>query len=80
MALTASQLKSLHGKQQKRVIEKSDRDSLTIKVSKKGAISFYFRFRYKQKQQRMCLGQYPIMMLSEARTRVAEVKNNKCHK
>lgn len=74
MALTASQLKSMHGKAQEKVIEKSDRDSLTIKVTKKGAISFYFRFRFKNKQQRMCLGKYPTLSLSDAREKVLSLK------
>jgi len=74
MTLTASKIKSYHGKEQKKKIEKSDRDSLSIIISKKGKVSFYFRFRYSNKQQRMCLGQYPIVSLSDARQKVVELK------
>jgi integrase len=74
MALTASQIKSYHGKPQDKKIEKSDRDSLSIVVSKNGKVSFYFRFRYNNRQQRMCLGQYPIVLLSDAREKVLELK------
>jgi len=74
MGLTASQIKFFHGKLQEKKIEKSDRDSLSIVVSKKGKVSFYFRFRYNNRQQRMCLGQYPILSLSEARDKVLEFK------
>jgi hypothetical protein len=45
MALTASQLKSLHGQPRLNVLEKSDCDSLTIRVTTKETISFYLRFR-----------------------------------
>jgi integrase len=74
MALTASQIKSLHGQTRLNVLEKSDRDSLTIRVSTKGTISFYFRFRVQTKQQRICIGQYPIYSLSSAREKVLLLK------
>ena len=76
MAVTASQIKSLNGKPRDKVLEKSDRDSLTIMVSKKGKISFYVRFRIKGKQQRMSLGSYPEMSLLEAREKVLEIKKD----
>ncbi len=56
-------------------MEKSDRDSLSIVVSNKGKVSFYFRFRYCDRQQRMFLGQYPILSLSEAIDKVLELKS-----
>jgi len=76
MAVTASQIKSLNGKSRDKVLEKSDRDSLTILVSKKGKVSFYVRFRIKGKQQRMSLGSYPELSLSEARVKVLEIKKD----
>lgn len=76
MAVTASQIKSLNGKPRDKVLEKSDRDSLTIMVSKKGKISFYVRFRIRGKQQRMSLGSYPELSLSEAREKVLEIKKD----
>lgn len=74
MGLTATQIKSFHGKPQVKKIEKSDRDSLSIVVSKKGKVSFYFRFRFNNKQQRMFIGEYPLISLSEAREKTIELK------
>jgi integrase len=74
MGLTATQIKSLHGKPQVKKIEKSDRDSLSIVVSKKGNVSFYYRFRHCNRQQRMCIGQYPILSLSDARDKVLALR------
>jgi len=76
MGLTASQIKFFHGKDQEKN-EKPDRDSLSIIVSNKGKLSFYFPFRYCDRQQRMCLGQYLILSLSEARDKVLELKSYK---
>lgn len=76
MALTASQLNSMHGKPRKKVLEKSDRDALTIRVTRNGKISFYFRFRFNGKQQRLCLGQYPLVMLTDAREQVTALKKD----
>jgi len=55
--------------------KKPDRDSLSIVVSNKGKLSFYFRFRYCDRQQRMCLWQYLMLSLSEARDNVLELKS-----
>jgi hypothetical protein len=74
LGLTATQIKSFHGKPQVKKIEKSDRDSLSIVVSKKGKVSFYFRFRFNNKQQRMFLGEYPLVGLGEAREKAVELK------
>jgi len=61
MALTASQLKSFYGKERATVLEKADRDNLTIRLSKKGKVSFYLRFQFNGKQQRLCVGNYRYM-------------------
>ena len=45
MTVTASQLKSFHGKERTTVLEKADRDNLSIRLSKKGKVSFYLRFK-----------------------------------
>jgi integrase len=73
MTLSASQIKSFHGKTREKVLEKSDRDSLSIRVSKKGQVSFYLRFRVNDKAQRMCLGHYPILTLGQAREKTLEL-------
>jgi integrase len=74
MSLTVSQIKSYHGKSQPKKIEKSDRDGLSIVVSKKGKVSFYYRFRFNDKQQRMFIGEYPLLNLSDAREKSLELK------
>tara|TARA_R110001592_G_scaffold361501_1_gene672306 strand:+ start:289 stop:1482 length:1194 start_codon:yes stop_codon:yes gene_type:complete len=74
MPLSASQIKSFHGKRREKVLEKSDRDSMSIRVSKKGKVSFYLRFRINDKAQRMCLGNYPIISLLEAREKILELQ------
>ncbi|MGK0234197.1 MAG: integrase [Psychroserpens sp.] len=74
MTLSASQIKSFNGKSREKVLEKSDRDSLSIRVSKKGKVSFYLRFRINDKAQRMCLGNYPVLSLAEAREKTLELQ------
>lgn len=76
MALTASQLKSFYGKERTKVIEKSDRDNLSIRLSKKGKVSFYLRFQFNGKQQRLCIGDYPSMTLSGAREEVTKLNTS----
>lgn len=74
MTLSASQIKSFNGKSREKVLEKSDRDSMSIRVSKRGKVSFYLRFRINDKAQRMCLGHYPILSLVEAREKTLELQ------
>jgi integrase len=74
MTLSASQIKSFNGKSREKVLEKSDRDSMSIRVSKRGKVSFYLRFRVNDKAQRMCLGHYPILSLVEAREKTLELQ------
>jgi integrase len=74
MTLSASQIKSFNGKSREKVLEKSDRDSLSIRVSKKGKVSFYLRFRINDKAHRMCLGTYPVLSLAEAREKTLELQ------
>lgn len=76
MALTASQLKSFYGKERATVIEKSDRDNLSIRLSKKGKVSFYLRFQFNGKQQRLCIGEYPSMTLADAREKITKLNTS----
>lgn len=76
MALTASQLKSFYGKERATVLEKADRDNLTIRLSKKGKVSFYLRFQFNGKQQRLCVGNYPSMTLADAREEITKLNTS----
>jgi integrase len=51
--------------------ELADRDGLSARVSPKGLISFNYRFRWQGKQQRIKLGRYPDITLSEARDKIS---------
>ena len=50
--------------------EIADRDGLTIRISKNAVITFNFRFNWQGKGQRMKIGHYPEVRLSEAREQV----------
>lgn len=67
MAITAIWLKNNHGKPRESVLEKADRDGLSVRVTKTGKIIFQFRFRFQGKAARMDLGTYPLMSIKEAR-------------
>jgi integrase len=73
MTVTASQLKSFYGKERTTVIEKADRDNLSIRLSKRGKVSFYLRFQFNGKQQRFCIGVYPNMSLADAREEIGKL-------
>ena len=49
MALTDSYLRSVLGKEHEKVFEKTDRDGLSIRVSKKGKIVFQMRYMFAGK-------------------------------
>lgn len=67
MSITDSWLKSNHKKERDSVMEKADRDGLSVRCSAKGKLTFQIRFRYANKQQRCDIGSYPLMSLSDAR-------------
>lgn len=70
MALSDSFLRSIIGKDSEKVFEKTDRDGLSARVSKKGKITFQLRYMYLGKQRRTDLGSYPGMTLKAARDEV----------
>ncbi len=73
MALTDSKLRNIKAP----YIGKSeifDRDGLTARITKNGVISFYFRFQWLGKPQRMKLGRYPEIKLAEAREQVIKLR------
>lgn len=72
MALTESWLAKHYRQRQPRVIEKTDADGLSCRVTVTGRIIFQLRHRVDGKSKRVDLGQYPAMTLLDAR--------NECHR
>lgn len=67
MALTEAWLKAQLNKPREVVEEHADRDSMSVRISTKGKITFQLRYRYNKKGQRLDLGSYPNLSLKEAR-------------
>ncbi len=74
MAITDAWLKSVYRKNKSEVFEKTDRDGMSVRVSKKGKVVFQLRFRYKKKQHRVGLGSYPLISLKKAREETLRFK------
>lgn len=75
MPITETWLKANNGKPRDKVEEKTDRDSLSARVSAKGKITFQVRFRFDNKAARIDLGTYPLITLKEAREKAIEVRS-----
>ncbi len=54
--------------------EISDRDGLTVRITANAIISFNYRFRWQGKQQRIKVGRYPDIKLSDARIKAGEYR------
>ncbi|MBH1972147.1 integrase family protein [Moraxellaceae bacterium AER2_44_116] len=67
MALTDAWLKANNGKQREKTEELADRDSMSIRMSPRGKITYQLRYRYDGKFQRVDIGSYPLMSLKDAR-------------
>ncbi len=67
VALTDSWLRSVLGKPTDKMITKSDRDGLSVRVTPKGKIIFQLRYRWNGKADRIDIGTYPATGLKEAR-------------
>lgn len=74
MAISDTWLKSNSGTNQGKLFEKTDRDGLSVRVSKKGKITFQMRFRYGGKAARVDLGTYPLLSLKDARVEVLALR------
>lgn len=70
MAISDSYLKSCLNKEREKVVEKADRDGLWVRVSVKGAVTFFYRYRFLGKQDKMTIGSYPQLGLKDAREEV----------
>jgi integrase len=71
MALSDSYLKSKLGKERDKIEEKSDRDGLWIRVSVKGSITFFYRYRLNGRADKVTIGSYPAIGLKDARAEAA---------
>lgn len=67
MAVTDSWLRSVNGKPQEKMLTKSDRDGLSVRVTPKGKVIFQFRYRWNDKGERIDIGTYPATGLKDAR-------------
>ncbi len=72
MSISDSYLKSCLGRERDKIEEKADRDGLWVRVSKKGSVTFFYRFRFLGKQDKMTIGSYPEFSLKDARDEVAK--------
>lgn len=68
MPLTESWLKAQANKPRTKIEEFPDRDSISVRISVKGKITFQLRYRFVGKAHRLDLGSYPAVSLKEART------------
>lgn len=67
MALSDTWLRSISGKERERVMVKSDRDGLSVRVSPKGRVVFQYRYQWAGKGERIDIGTYPATGLKDAR-------------
>jgi integrase len=67
VALTDAWLKANVGKPREKVLEKADRDGLSVRISRKGKIVYQLRYRFSGKPARLDLGSYPLLSLRDAR-------------
>lgn len=72
MALSDTYLKSNLGRGRLKVEEKADRDGLWVRLSIKGAVTFFYRYRFMGKQDKMTIGSYPAISLKQAREDVSK--------
>lgn len=71
MALSDSFLKSKLGKARDKIEEKSDRDGLWVRISVKGSVTFFYRYRLNGKADKVTIGSYPAVGLKDARAEAA---------
>ncbi|WP_413495546.1 tyrosine-type recombinase/integrase [Morganella psychrotolerans] len=67
MAITDSWLRSMNGKPQPKMITKTDRDGLSVRITPKGKVVFQFRYRWDNKGERIDIGTYPATSIKDAR-------------
>ncbi|MFS1538474.1 MAG: Arm DNA-binding domain-containing protein [Candidatus Phlomobacter fragariae] len=67
MSVTDSWLRAVHNKTQDKMITKSDRDGLSVRVTPKGKVIFQYRYRWRVKGEWIDIGTYPAISLKKAR-------------
>ncbi|MGF1877296.1 integrase family protein [Photobacterium frigidiphilum] len=72
--LNDTTLKKILKKNREKLARIPDRDGLYIRVSTRGKVVFYIRYRIGGKQDSMDLGEYPLLSLKEARNRNEEYR------
>ncbi|NQZ54152.1 MAG: integrase arm-type DNA-binding domain-containing protein [Piscirickettsiaceae bacterium] len=76
MALTDAWLKANSGRANNSLVEKNDRDGLSVRISPRGKLVFQVRYRFKRKAKRLKIGTYPSMTLKEARDEAVVMKGH----
>lgn len=74
MALTDAWLKAQYNKERTNTLVKSDRNSIGVRVSPKGKITFQFRYKIDGGEKRVDLGVYPQTSLKEAREKAEKYR------
>ncbi|QBY42127.1 Putative prophage CPS-53 integrase [Arsenophonus nasoniae] len=67
MAVSDSWLRAVNGKLQAKMVTKSDREGLSVRVTPKGKVIFQYRYRWQGKGDRIDIGTYPAISLKDAR-------------
>ncbi|HGJ5879153.1 MAG TPA: tyrosine-type recombinase/integrase [Arsenophonus nasoniae] len=67
MAVSDSWLRAVNGKPQAKMVTKSDREGLSVRVTPKGKVIFQYRYRWQGKGDRIDIGTYPAISLKDAR-------------
>ena len=75
MALTDTKLRKYLSKSQDKEVVLSDRDGLSVRISKNGTITWQYRYRFNNKGVRLKIGRYPDLSIDEARSRVPQMRN-----
>ncbi|MBD2813662.1 DUF4102 domain-containing protein [Xenorhabdus sp. Flor] len=73
MPVTDSWFRSNNSKHQEKMITKSDRDGLSVRVTPKGKIIFQFGYRWNGKGDRIDISTYSATSLKDARLIAGEL-------
>lgn len=74
MALSDAALRSMLGKEYEKVQVKTDRDGLSVRISRKGRITFQYRYCWNGQGERVDIGTYPATTLKEARDEAVRMR------
>ncbi len=74
MPLSDTKLRNLFGKPYSGEPELSDRDGLSVRISKNGTVTWQYRFRFQKKPARLTLGRYPDLKVKDARDLIPEIR------